>query len=222
MFPESQTPSPGPERPFIGSGSLSVFGEPESPKMSDHPMRYRLSPRPLPPRHVRTRRDSLFQRYRATNNGGLGAANASISTVLDLEPDFALDTSPLGMLFGTVVQEGSHDPFATSAATGVQLGRGTGSLSRRTQAMSALSDAAILRRRRSSNVSVGTRPKMAAVSDTPQPPETVQETRDEEESGIDPKKREDEVMRMLGELERRQVKIEGQLDQLIGILQHQR
>jgi len=207
----------------MGSGSLSVFGEPESPKMPDHLMRYRLSPRPLPPRHVRTRRDSVFQRYRptpmtATNNGGLGAANASISTVLDLEPDSALDTSPLGMLFGTVVQEGGHDPFATSAATGVQLGRGTGSLSRRTQ---ALSDAGILRRRLSSNVSVGTRPKMAAVSDTPQP-ETVQETRDEEEDGIDPKKREDGVMRMLGELERRQVKIEGQLDQLIGILQHQR
>ncbi|KAF9511363.1 hypothetical protein BS47DRAFT_1298922, partial [Hydnum rufescens UP504] len=118
MFPGSQTPSPGPERPFMGSGSLNVFGEPESPKMSDHPMRYRLSPRPLPPRHVRTRRDSLFQRYRATpmtiaNNGGLGAANASISTVLDLEPDSTLDTSPLGMLFGTVVQEGGHDPFAT-------------------------------------------------------------------------------------------------------------
>jgi len=155
------------------------------------------------------------------NNGGLGAANASISTVLDLEPDSTLDTSPLGMLFGTVVQEGGHDPFATSAATGVQPGRGTGSLSRRTQVMSALSDVGILRRRLSSNVSLATRPKMAAVNDTPQP-ETVQETRDEEESGIDPKKRENEVMRMLSDLERRQVKIEGQLDQLIGMLQHQR
>ena len=223
------SPLPAPERSLIGSESSGVpeFGDLESPN-TENPQRYRLSPPPLPPRHVRTRRDSTvlqMQRALATagaaNNSGVGAANPSISTVLDLEPTSVLDASPLGLLFGTVVEEGNKDPFSISTATGVQLGRGIGSITRRSQAMSASADAGAPSRRHSSNASAATKPKISGTADMPQP-ETVQEILDEEESGIDMKKGDEEVMRMLGELERRQEKMEGQLDQLLAILQHRR
>jgi len=228
-FPGSESPLPAPERSLIGSESSSapVFGDLESPT-TENPVRYRLSPPSLPPRHVRTRRDSTvlqMQRALATtaaaNNTGVGTANPSISTVLDLEPTSVLDASPLGLLFGTVVEEGNKDPFSISTATGVQLGRGIGSITRRSQAMSTSADAGAPSRRHSSNVSVTTKPKLSGMADMPQP-ETVQEVLDEEESGIDVKKGDEDVIRMLGELERRQEKMEGQLDQLLAILQHRR
>jgi hypothetical protein len=219
-------------------GAFELFRQ-DSQQSSQNklPVILRTPPRPqLPPRHVRTRRNS--QAVQLHRMAALSGNQASQSTA---NPDpFALNPpmtgplvtetgvgpSPLGQLYGTVVVEDDEESTLGSGALSRRL---SFSQAKRLRAMSTGANSsnkdlsALRHRRRSSNPS--TRPGMLDVP-TEELPETVQETEDDAErapeSSAQLNKRDEEVLRLLQQLQNRQGRIESQIKELLDMLQHQR
>lgn len=186
----------------------------------------------LPPRHVRTRRDShAVQLHRMTTSGGQAAPQPGAnSDPLALNspttaPVNGIGISPLGQLYGTVVVE--EDGQETSLGPGT-LTRGLPlSQAKRLRTMSAGANTSnrelptFRGRRGSSNPSA--RPGMPDVP-TEEQPETIQEAEDDAEKrkAEGSNKRDEEVMRLLEQVQGRQVRIESQMKELLEVLQRQR
>jgi len=210
-------------------GVLELFRQ-DSQQSSQHMLPTILQTPPrlqLPPRHVRTRRDShVVQLHRMTTSGGQAGLQPSANS----DP-FALNSpttapvtfgpSPLGQLYGTVVVDDGQESSlgAGSLTRGLSL-----SQANRLRTMSAGANAsnrelpAFRGRRGSSNPSA--RPGMPDAP-TEELPETIQEAEDDAEKrkaqGYD-----EEVMRLLEQVEGRQVRIESQMKELLEVLQRQR
>ena len=190
------------------TNSSGVFGDAEA-SVSSQPDRLQvhwdgLVPnRKLPPRHVRTRRDSLaFLRSRALSGGN--ATSPSLTQALN---NSTSGPSPLGQLYGTIVVEDEDEDDALSATDPP--------LARRSRTISNFSEGLALQRRRLSN-----QPMQRPIVEQPKlesEPETVQELQDEEEEGS-PMAENREMRHMLMGLEDRQKRIEGQLERLIATL----
>jgi hypothetical protein len=211
-------------------GVLELFRQ-DSEQSSQHRLPTILQTPPrlhLPPRHVRTRRDShAVQLHRMTTSGGqAGPQPSANSDPLALispttAPVTGIGISPLGQLYGTVVVE--EDGQESSLGLGA-LTRGLSvSQAKRLRTMSAGANTsnrelpAFRGRRGSSN------PGMPDVP-TEELPETIQEAEDDAENrkAEASNKRDEEVMRLLEQVQSRQVRIESQMKELLEVLQRQR
>lgn len=233
-----------------GPGSLEVFRSDSSDSTGRQLPTITRSPPPrpqLPPRHVRTRRDShAVQSFRAAalagmqpsnggaqNNAGAQNQNGGGSSVQWQNSDpFSLNPpmnsapmpdiiapSPLGQLYGTVVMD---EDQVNGGGGGGGMGQGLGvPQARRMRTMSA--GAALLEpgnpfgHRRVSS-SGSTRPMMWGHS-REHLPETVQEAEDDAEDEPEEKNHQSsELMKMMKEMQEQQLKLEKQLKEIMSAL----
>ncbi|KAF8323516.1 uncharacterized protein EI90DRAFT_3076900 [Cantharellus anzutake] len=191
---------------FFADAEPSISSQPDQPQTRSGS----LPARQLPPRHVRTRRDSAaYVRTRALSGGTV--TNPSISAVLNSAPK----QSPLEQLYGTIVVEDDEDDDPLSATGPPLLPRGPHT-ARGVRATSNFSEEAELYRRRPSFNPFLQKPELEH-SDLEQEPETVQEIRDEEERA-NPITENKEMMHLIMDLGKGQRKIEEQLQQLVAAL----
>lgn len=194
-------------------------------------------PRPaLPPRHVRTRRDSqALQSFRmaalTTANNNSNGSNSSVAwstadpfalnppmSSISMNDGSGFTSSPLAQLYGTVVVEDGSLPRNTGG-----IGLGVPPQARRLRTMSA--GAALLEsgprghRRLSSNHS--TRPTMFGHTED-EFPETVQEAEDDMEEQPGEAAQSAEMLRMLAKMEDRQERIEAQMKEILDVLSRRR
>lgn len=217
-----------------GQGAFELFRQDSQQSGQNKlPVILRTPPRPqLPPRHVRTRRDShVVQLHRMTAlSGGQASQPIAFPDPFALNPpmggplgtEIGIGNSPLGQLYGTVVVEDGEENTPTSGALsrGLSFSQAKKLRTMSTGANSSNKDLSALRhRRRSSNPS--TRPGMLDVP-TEEFPETVQETEDDAERAPEGSAQPiGEVLRLLEQLQSRQGRIESQIKELLEVLQRQ-
>jgi len=179
----------------------SVSSQPERPQVHWNGL---LSPERLPPRHVRTRRDSMAYIRKRALSGGVAT---DTSTGLALNTN-ASRQSPLGQLYGTIVED--EDEGDGLSATELPP-------TRRSRLISNFSEGLAMHRRRLSNT-----PTQRPILEQPElelpEPETTQEIQDEEEEEDSPMAENRALRRTLTDLENRQKRMEGQLERLITTL----